>query len=70
MVSCFSMLIIGIGGATVAQNSGRITIIDELRGLAVMCMIVYHTLFTLGSYFDIRISIAVKDASLLSSKLL
>ncbi len=37
-----------------AQNSGRITIIDELRGLAVLCMIVYHAFFTLGSFFNMQ----------------
>lgn len=37
-----------------AEKSGRITIIDELRGLAVVCMIVYHALFTVGNIFGLQ----------------
>ncbi len=33
------------------SEKGRVVILDELRGLAVVCMVVYHALFTVGSLF-------------------
>ena len=35
-----------------AYGSKRVVLLDELRGLAVLCMVVYHALYTLGTLLD------------------
>ena len=36
-----------------AANERRIVLLDEIRGLAVFCMIFYHMFFAMYSFFDI-----------------
>jgi len=40
----------GVWTPTMAR---RVTIIDEIRGFCVLCMVVFHCLFILGSQFDV-----------------
>lgn len=42
------------------ENSGsvkkRIHLLDEIRGLAVFCMVIYHAFFILGELFEVEIA--------------
>lgn len=40
---------------TIVEKTGRIYFMDELRGLAVFCMIFYHGFYTLGFLYHINL---------------
>lgn len=43
------------------QNKKRICFFDELRGLAVFCMVFYHAFYILGSFFELKAANALFD---------
>lgn len=42
------------------KKGGRVGLLDELRGVAIMCMVVYHTMFLLGMF---GVNIPLMDSS-------
>ena len=48
-------------GGVFMSDGNRYNIIDELRGLAVVCMIVYHALFTLSQVFGMSFAASALD---------
>lgn len=42
---------------TTGKSSGRVFLLDEIRGLAILCMVVYHTMFDLKYIFDVDVPI-------------
>ncbi len=40
-----------------AGKGGRVFLLDEIRGLAIICMVVYHTMFDLKYIFDVDVPI-------------
>ena len=38
-------------------KSDRVYMLDEIRGFAIICMVIYHAMFTLKSEFDINVPI-------------
>lgn len=40
---------------------GRVVLLDEIRGLAILCMVVYHTMFDLKYIFKLDVPIFFED---------
>lgn len=48
------------GNKTAGKNS-RVYLLDEIRGLAIICMVVYHTMFDLKYIFEVDVPIFFED---------
>ena len=35
------------------KNKGRVFLLDEIRGFAILCMVVYHAMFNLKYEFEV-----------------
>lgn len=43
------------------ETKNRVGFLDELRGFAIICMVVYHSMFNLKFFFDIEVPIFFDD---------
>lgn len=49
------------GRCAVAAGKKRIYLLDELRGLAVFCMVFYHAFYSMSEFFNIAIGTKLLD---------
>lgn len=50
-----------MAGNTKAAKSSRVGLLDEIRGFAIICMVVYHTMFDLDHFFGVDVPIFFDD---------
>lgn len=43
------------------KTNGRVGLLDELRGFAIICMVVYHALFDLNYFFGVKVPVFFDD---------
>lgn len=51
-----------------AAGKKRIYLLDELRGLAVFCMVFYHAFYSMSEFFNIAVGTKLLDFSPLQSR--